>query len=659
MNINSNEILLLNKMNNNLGMKKMPKNAQSAPMAQQNYEMNALDAQGMNNVAFQGIMSKVAKPLRPLLVAAALTAGAAATQSCVDVDSYSKAIAEVDMSGVEARLDSLNNNINRMRAEWNAAFSDFDKYLMQMILQQKITNEELNNIKGAQDYLNMLVEQNNIKLDDAIAILNALKQTVEGNHVEVINMMKKQTENQDLMLDVLYNIKGDLAEYVKAILNKQDLSIEAQNKGNEYLALLFGTVQNINVNNGATNELLKAILEVVTKDLEQDRVANEERNEFYKAVLKELGKMNDEQAKFFTAVLAKLDKMDAQQIKFYSAVLDRLDKLSETITEQGKTNLDKVLKAIDKNTEAVNNNTEVDKLIYAAVLDILNNYQGGVSDDLLDYLNTIIKNQNTSLGNQDQIIKNQAAFMSAVAKAMATMDEHQQDGVKKIVEAITTGDTNIVNAIEGLGKDGKEALAEIIKAINSNTKVAQGTYDLMVKVAASANSLDGKADKILKAIEDLALSGGGDVDLTPVVEAVNKIFPYLQALDGKGGTIISLLTNLYNKPGVDLTEITKLLNKILSQEQTNGKVLVEIRDKIEYMKLAMDQLKPILIEQANDTESIRALLKKFYEAYKPCEGHNCDHSELVKILGEMKIVIEEIKENTKNHEGILDDIDLG
>ena len=53
------------------------------------------------------------------------------------------------------------------------------------------------------------------------------------------------------------------------------------------------------------------------------------------------------------------------------------------------------------------------------------------------------------------------------------------------------------------------------------------------------------------------------------------------------------------------------------------------------------------------------ILKEIRDKIKPCEGHNCDHSALVQILLEIKVLVEELKNKDSNHEGILDDDDLG
>ena len=93
MKINANEMLL---MQNNLGAASRRNSAIKhfeSPVPQTNYSMNALEAQGMNNMAFQGVTKSVSKPISnavKILAGAAAGTLAMMSQSCdrYDPDKY-------------------------------------------------------------------------------------------------------------------------------------------------------------------------------------------------------------------------------------------------------------------------------------------------------------------------------------------------------------------------------------------------------------------------------------------------------------------------------------------------------------------------------------------------------------------------------------------
>ena len=110
MNIMVNEALSLDKRNLNYGMKRIQNMPVAASAVQPNYAMSALDAQNYNNVPFQGAIRTLTKPL---LAAGAVALAAAAASSCT-IESTSEAIVNVDMSGVESRIDQTNNKLDSL-----------------------------------------------------------------------------------------------------------------------------------------------------------------------------------------------------------------------------------------------------------------------------------------------------------------------------------------------------------------------------------------------------------------------------------------------------------------------------------------------------------------------------------------------------------------
>ena len=260
----------------------------------------------------------------------------------------------------------------------------------------------------------------------------------------------------------------------------------------------------------------------------------------------------------------------------------------------------------------------------------------------VDLLTKILAKVTEDVANDKEVAKEQKKLMEAILAKIEKMNDQQvvffdavlgkldfmtEKGMKAvdiIVNAITTGDESIVNAIEGLGDKGKTALKGVIEAINKNTEVAKGSYDVLVAILGKLDKLGDKADAIIVAISNIAT--------------------------GKE---------------VDLSTIEQLLADIKAQEEANGgkidkgnSLLTEIRDKLNFVGTIIEGIKTDIQDNHKD------LMAKFPDLIerldkilaKIPDGCNCGDVDLTVIIDKLDLLIKVIKEGG-NHEGILDDLD--
>ena len=303
---------------------------------------------------------------------------------------------------------------------------------------------------------------------------------------------------------------------------------------------------------------------------------------------------------------------------------EKLDKIIELLEGSNKTTsqiLEVVLALSNKADNIINTIVKNEDLL---VVISKNNEE---IKNLLAQINAKVEAGNEIGANNGEILKailaklntlgdNDAAKIDLLKQILAKVTEDVQND--KDMNAETMNVLNqILAKINNIGDKGAAKIEELLAAINANTEVAKGSQELLVKILEKIEKLDNKADVVIDLIKNLSITNGGTVDLSKVED---------------------------------------LLTKILAKEDENGKVLTNIYDKIDLMKVVLDQIYPAI---ESESDEIKGWLKAIYEKIKLCEGHNCDHTQLENILIEIKVLIENIKgsDSDKNHEGILDDLD--
>ena len=456
------------------------------------------------------------------------------------------------------------------------------------------------------------INEISIPFTDVIAAIKAMHADMNANHAEQMALLKsfaleqiKANKTLDAILNKLKEL-GATNDDIKAILLEVLGSVnefkDNTNTDMKQIIDVLGTL-GVDVKAIATQltekvPALEAKLEAILAEIKKGNTLSAENNQLLGVIIEKLGKIDANDA----AAIALLEKM---LTNLYTVIKNQQtgnDKLQTIINKMGI-----VIDMLDKLTAQ-------QKQFFIDLMDKLDKF--GSNEDILAMLQKLLDVAVEDLKNDKEMSKQQQAYYEAVLKYLDSLDvkvgklgEQGKAALDALLEAIKNNTFEITTAINGLGKIGQDALNEILKAIKENTaateentKVAKGTYDITVLILANMDKLNGKADAILEAIENIAI---GDVSVN-----------------------------------VDLTDVTKLLQEILAQEKLNG----ETQNKI-YNKLCA------FIEKYPDYSEV---LQKILEKIPP--EHECDHSELINILLELKVVIEEIKDGVGNNEGILDDL---
>ena len=163
MNINSNEILLFNRKNMNL--------RNSAPTEITNpivepttttpeSAMKALDMQGKNNIAFQGVKSEITKKVsKKAIMAMIALAVAGGMQSCIKTNQE----VIVDLKFIETIFNQMKDlyqqmlDLQKINNEQNAKMIEYMEKLYQAVLSGNMSQEEF--YKFAVEYMMLILQQ--------------------------------------------------------------------------------------------------------------------------------------------------------------------------------------------------------------------------------------------------------------------------------------------------------------------------------------------------------------------------------------------------------------------------------------------------------------------------------------------------------------------
>ena len=248
MKINAQEVLLSNK---NMQLRETPKPADtsiSAPAAKYAYTgMSALEVQGQNNLAFQGVNSAaLTKSAKTLILPAALAGIMALTQSCDD-DRYTPEIEHTTIINNETNI-SISISIK-------TAYDEATAYWQKMYEEQKITNEEL--IK------------NNQLLASIYDELKAGRIKEEEFYQKLYELMATSNFNQQLIYQQLIANGKTEQEAVNFLKEINDKLAKGEITAKEAYEEIMKILNSINDNVAAIYELLADNLPKLTKYMEK------------------------------------------------------------------------------------------------------------------------------------------------------------------------------------------------------------------------------------------------------------------------------------------------------------------------------------------------------------------------------------------------------
>ena len=306
MKINANEMLL---MQNNLGAASRRNSVNKhfeSPVPQTNYSMNALEAQGMNNMAFQGVTKSVSKPISnavKILAGAAAGTLAMMSQSCdrYDPDKYLHMNESVTINTNTTVNNQITVNYNNvMDSVSHYQYDQNNPTLDSLLVEQKKTNDLLHLLvtsvtisnQAREDYMQVIINMYNeamAKADDRDAAMEQfmadvrayLEGILQNTNAIKIDLAAHKAESSQFYKDIKAeadSIKNDgrmtlnttieISEKMDLFKNMQD-SILADgdslvslisNYYPDFIAILNGgTGSNINISKDDLQAMLNAL----------------------------------------------------------------------------------------------------------------------------------------------------------------------------------------------------------------------------------------------------------------------------------------------------------------------------------------------------------------------------------------------------------------
>ena len=363
------------------------------------------------------------------------------------------------------------------------------------------------------------------------------------------------------------------------------------------------------------------------------------------------------------AILSKLDTMDEHQKQNALTLLTAINNGNTEIvnainnlSKQGKENLKTVINAIDNNTSVakgsyeilvwfMNNINRFDRAddIIAAIKNL--SISGGVDlTEVMNYLQKLLDAANDNnqkldfiakIGEQAIIAINNIemgnvtvnidlskleTLVKTILSRLGDMDEHQQQMALDVLTAINNGKSEIVEAINNLSRQGKTDLQTLINAVNRNTEVAEGSYEILVWFMNNIDKFD-RADDIIAAIKNASFNV--NVDLSSIIPYLEQI---LESSLANGGKID--MNNEYIKKIYDWA-INTLTSKIDTLNALGNNITVNQKEELEWAE-------------------------KIYNKIPP--AHECDHSVLIQILIEIEDLLAKHEGTDQPGDGNLDDL---
>ena len=533
-------------------------------------------ANGMNNVSFGGGVQSMAKAGKYVTGAAALALLAVSCQKTPWI--------------------SVRQEVNVDLSAMNAMYQEMLSLYKAMLDQQKITNDKFDQLNLYMlELLNKYDQEGKSAAEFRAAVL-AHFATIEGNQNILIDMLKEN---------------GKTEEEIKTLLEP---FFNAYNKGDFDAAwkALMDILKSIDGNVSGILQQLKAMEASINAKIEEAKESSIQNK------IEIIAAMND-----LKAAISKIQpgSSDLSNIEAWLAIINESIKGIDP-SGSGAVDYTKLLTDI---INAINNlqiKAEVDvefdtsklEALINKAIDVLKNLKVNVDvtvdtsklEDLIK--EAIVAINNITIGSVYIDTSVLEGLVKSILDKLGTMDEHQQQNALDLLSAINSGNTAIVNAINNLSKQSKEDLQVVVDAINKNTDVAKGSYEILVWFMNNIDKFD-RADDIIDAIKGIALNV--DVDLTSIIPYLEQILASSLANGGKIDT-----TNEYVKKIYDWA-VGTLNNQINALLALGNDITDNQKEELEWLEKIFNKIPP---------------------------EHECDHSTLIEI-------ILRIEDWLKNHEG--------
>ena len=668
MNINSNELLLLNKKIKFAGEAGKPAADVTVPAPETNTPqtgLNALMFQGLNNVvsdpqlagelkimseantektedkaaneyiapyksnlAFQGKASKFKSIALAALMGLA-TLGATSTLTSCDDKEY------IGIPGSNTNNVTINIDFDKI----TAMFQQMQEMWQQMLEQQQITNEQLQqNNEFMKQLLQMyqegmadanefyeqmynfimsstanqeiiigLLEQNGMSQEEANNLLRELIAEVQAGNLSAAEAMDK-------IMDLLGDIKGllsqaisDFNKFYEEMLAKQDELIETNKQGFEEL------INQGNITNATLEEMKAQNDSLMVLSNKQIEAQNEIKEAIEKANL-------DSNANF--------DKVVETLNVNKNELIEALKKLGYSQEEIIKMTASQIIDAIDNNTATVVKSNELLYKIteYVSILpeikengDITNTQLKDLYDLYMEIVNSDDKYSQDIIDKMEELVgklESIEGILNEINKQLAALNEKYQKMLDKQDELVETN------------QKGFEELINQGNITNATLNNLQEQSDSLIILS---NMQIEAQNNISKAIEQANLDSNANFD--KVISTLNinqeELINVLIKMGYKRDEIIRMTAS----------QITNAINKNTYATERGNALLANITRQL--------MILPELYKQGKITN---AQLQKFYELYQEAVDNDGELSK------EVLTKLEQLLNELENIEGVLNEI---
>lgn len=347
-----------------------------------------------------------------------------------------------------AKLNSMDRNIANKLMVILDSIDSMGKH------NYEILKQILNAIEEGKDDNNALLEK---ILDE---VINASKENKDMNvkMYELMQQILKSVKNLDKsMSTALSNLIGSVDELNaenKALLNAILSKLGEMDAGNQQnFAKMLSSVEELNKTN-------KEGVKILTKILEKLNKMDASTQASFNAVIGMLMSGNTINAQILAKldkILNKLDKIDANQANFFNQVLVNFDKLDKN----QQANVDKILGAIENNTAAINNNTQISKGIYALLTQLLGKVDELKNDSNVNVTAILDAIANISVGNGGNV---DLTTIENLLKELTTQGAKNNE-VLNSINAKIAALTIVIGGLQAEWKDASDEIKKLLQQI--------------------------------------------------------------------------------------------------------------------------------------------------------------------------------------------------
>jgi hypothetical protein len=607
MNISANEMLLINK-----NLKFRGDESQQTPTAVAVAEppvttnpqagLNALQAQGMNNMTFQGL--NVGKTLKSIGIAsmmamATLTAGTALT-SCTDIE-----------QSVTVDMTAIMTAINEMKTLYQ-----------QMLEQQEITNTQMTQMNTYLAQLLKEVQDGNMTQQEFFAQMVSFMMDNDSMQQLIYNQLVQNGKTDSEAKDVL--------DQIYALMNQGKYE-EALNKIYEILGSINGTLQSI-------LEQLQGIAENLI-EFRQSYDSNKQEElkllgGIYNNGRIQIGQMADMQ-RTLTVMNNNIEGIKSNTTQLLEIASDdtKYQELLDVIKNSGVDydKFEQMFKLLNMNI------TDVLKMSKSELIAAIKNFEK-------TYIETEAKQteQLTSIYSKLEIL---ASFPGLDQSGI-------EDAIKGLTDAVNGNTDAISGKLDAVIAKLESALAKL------DTIIKQlGTISSQMKTYADGfnKKFDSALDKLITEFRT------GIAGIRTDNQVANQ---YLKLLNQKSEEIIAAINELQNASkgsGMTLAEFEAYMNERDAAQYEKYKALIEaLGIKLDKGNATLDDLLKAINAWKADQKDYTAQLNAILDKLDGINWSNPDYSskldKIIELLTEFKCNCS-CTGNSSSNEGIIEDLD--